>query len=238
MRANFLRKTWIMTYSAYRIIIMCLQSIWFNWRGKPEIVDYKLHTGSAVLLQKVAANVVIHGQENLVLDKNEQYIIMCNHSSHYDIPLTYMAFCGAPITMVAKKELFRIPLFGRAILAHGTISVDRKNRSKAIKNLEGAKKSLANGRLIWLAPEGTRTKTHTQQLKKGGFILAIESGAKIIPVHITGADKILPAKTWDFNLNQQVVVKIMPHIDTSEYSKDTLDDLMQQLKQSWQQAQV
>lgn len=216
------------------ILIMCLQAIWYGKQGKMQGIDDKLYTNSFKVLGLVRAKVSFFGKENLKIDPNKKYIIMCNHSSHYDIPLSFMAMGGARMRMIAKKELSKIPIFGTAMRASRTVIIDRKNLKQAIRDLKYATQLIGEGFLIWISPEGSRLRKKNSPLKKGGFIIAIEGGAQIIPIFINGADKILPAGTWDFYQDQDVDVTILPSIDASKYTRDNMSELMNELQRRWE----
>ncbi|MBU0744607.1 MAG: 1-acyl-sn-glycerol-3-phosphate acyltransferase [Gammaproteobacteria bacterium] len=164
-----------------------------------------------------------------VLDffSDRPYIIMSNHASHFDIPLMYTTFSKQSLGMIAKKELFRFPIFGRGMKIAGCISIDRENRQQAVKDLAAAKKSMLNGVRLWIAPEGTRSLTGKMGVfKKGGFKIALDTQAIIVPVTIVGAGKILPAKTFDFSMDEKVEVHIGRPIDTTDYQLKDLPQLI------------
>ncbi len=237
MKVGIFRKGWIMLVSTKIIFIMCLRGIWYGYRGRHHVVSFRLYDSALLLLDLVRAKVDVSGQENIIIRQDRKYIIMCNHSSHYDIPLSLIAFRGANIRMIAKKELFSIPLFGAAMKATKTVCIDRKNLKQAIKDLAYAKQVMSQGFIIWVSPEGSRLRTsENKALKKGGFITAIQAKAMIIPMYINGAENILPAKTWDFYLEQKISVKILPQIDASEYAASSLPELMDKLSEVWDKA--
>ena len=121
----------------------------------------------------------------------QTFVVMSNHQSHYDVPCLYYAL-GGKLRMVAKTELFSIPLFGQALRASGMIEIDRKNHTRAIASLAKAKEQIAAGTHIWIAPEGTRSETgDLGKFKKGGFVLAFDTDAPILPVSIQGTRDIL-----------------------------------------------
>ncbi|PWY57548.1 1-acyl-sn-glycerol-3-phosphate acyltransferase [Legionella qingyii] len=156
-------------------------------------------------------------------------IIMCNHSSAYDIPLAFKAFPNNSIRMLSKKELSRIPLMGQAMKAAEFPFIDRKNRYQAVKDLAFAKKLMESGIVMWIAPEGTRSKDgKLGSFKKGGFITAIQSKATIIPIGIRGANNILPARTFNFHLKQKAEIHIGKPIDASQFTLENKDELIHQ----------
>jgi len=151
---------------------------------------------------------------------------MCNHASLYDIPICLTTLPGS-IRMLVKKELMAIPIWGRAMRACGFISIDRDNSTQALADLKSAKKAMEDGTVLWIAPEGTRSKDgRLLALKKGGFRLALDTGAIIIPVGIVGAHHILPAGSLDINIGQQVNVHIGRPVDSSDYDTRTRGKLL------------
>src|SRR5262249_4599437 len=132
-----------------------------------------------------------------------------------------------------KKELMRVPIWGLAMKRADFIFVDRENRTQAMRDLVVAKEKMMTGIAIWMAPEGTRSKNGKLNVfKKGGFMLALETGAIILPVGIRGAEKILPAKTLKFTLNQQVEVHVGKPIDTRNYTVKTRNELIKAVRQN------
>jgi 1-acyl-sn-glycerol-3-phosphate acyltransferase len=123
----------------------------------------------------------IVGRENLGTH-HESFLVMSNHQSLYDIPVLFHVL-GANLRMITKAELFRVPVFGDALKHAGFISIDRSNRERAMKSLEIARQGVADGLNVWIAPEGTRSKTgELLPFKKGGFNLALEAGLRVLPV--------------------------------------------------------
>ncbi len=232
MKASFFRKVWIMLASAKYIFVMCVQAVWYGKRNQQIEIDKRLHKGSFKLLDLVRARVTFHGLEHMKVEPNERYIIMCNHSSLYDIPLSFMASNGLCMRMIAKKELSKIPIFAAAMRYSKSPSIDRTNLKQAIRDLEFAKKVMEEGVIIWISPEGGRFG-EKGKLKKGGFYTAVNAKAKIIPMYITGAENILQAKTWDFYLDQEVDVHVLPHIDASNSTKKDIPELIEKVLQAW-----
>lgn len=121
------------------------------------------------------------------------YVYMSNHQSHLDIPMLYATLPSPTIRMLGKKELFQIPIWGRGLRAAEFIEVDRSNHASAMKSIDFAARLVRDGVSIYLAPEGTRSRDGTiGKLKKGGFHLALGTGAPIVPVAIRGTIDILP----------------------------------------------
>lgn len=137
------------------------------------------------------------------------YIYMSNHQSHLDIPVLYATLPSPTIRMLAKKELFQIPLWGRALRAAEFIEVDRADPRRARGAIDRAAELLRDGVSIYLAPEGTRSRDgHIGPLKKGGFHLARTTDTPIVPVAIRGTIDILPPRTYSMNVGRRVEVTI------------------------------
>jgi 1-acyl-sn-glycerol-3-phosphate acyltransferase len=162
------------------------------------------------------------------IEPGKRYIIMSNHRSHYDIPLLTLTMPGS-LRMLTKKELFKIPVYGPGLTAGEFISIDRSDLEQAKKDLAVARAKMESGVLLWIAPEGTRSRTGRMgPFKKGGFIMAIESGATIIPVGIQGSETVLKPKTWEFFLKQKVTITIGAPIEAARYTVEKKDQLLEE----------
>ncbi len=156
------------------------------------------------------------------------YVYMSNHQSHLDIPMLYATLPSRTIRMLAKKELFEIPLWGRGLRAAEFIEVDRSNHAAAVKSIEVAARLVRDGVSVYLAPEGTRSRDgRIGKLKKGGFHLALGTGAPIVPVAIRGTIDILPRGTRSARKGMPVSVTIGAPIPVE--GRD-LEGLMQEVK--------
>jgi 1-acyl-sn-glycerol-3-phosphate acyltransferase len=121
--------------------------------------------------------------------------------------------------MVAKQELFDVPVFGPAMRAAGMISIDRKNTESAIASLDAAKDMLDSGIPMWIAPEGTRSPTgELLPFKKGGFVLSLRTGVPIMPVTIRGTHNALRAHGLRSRRGVDVGVTIHPMIDPKRFA--------------------
>lgn len=146
------------------------------------------------VVARARIRLTVEGHERVPSDR--AFVYMSNHQSHMDIPVLYATMPAESLRMVAKKELFRIPFWGKVLRAAGFVEIDRHNRSKAIASLGQAEQLLQSGVSVWIAPEGSRSRTgKLGPLKKGGFYLAKNAGAPIVPVALQGTRHILPPGT-------------------------------------------
>lgn len=194
-----------------------------------EMVDCYCRDWSALLLRLVRVNLRVRG-EIPDFEDGRRYIVLCSHASHYDIPLSFVALPGS-IRMLAKKEMFGIPLLGPAMRAAEFPSVDRSNHDRALADLERAKAMMESGIVLWAAPEGTRSPDgELGHFKKGCFHLALDTQAIIVPVGIRGNERVLPARTWHINLGQQVDFCVGEPLDSRQYSREQLPELMAEVR--------
>lgn len=217
---NRLKTLKIIALSLTFFIIGCLIVICIAFMKKDvrKRTDKVIRWWSRKMLKIAHVNYQVFNSQQVEFLPNKSYVIMSNHASHYDIPLSFVAFAEGSIRMIAKKELFRVPLWGKALHTAEFISIDRKNRRQAVKDLQFAREKMRSGIIPWIAPEGTRTRTgEIQPFKKGGFVLASQTEAIIIPMGIRGSGKILPPDTWDFHTGQKVEIHIGEPVDSKDY---------------------
>src|SRR4051812_29186222 len=172
-----------------------------------ETVDEKARWFGRRVIELLDIKLVATGAENVPPDG--AYVYMSNHQSHLDIPMLYATLPSPTIRMLGKKELFEIPLWGRGLRAAEFIEVDRSNHAAAVRSIEHAARLVRDGVSIYLAPEGTRSRDGTiGSLKKGGFHLALGTGAPIVPVAIRGTIDILPRGAKMMTPGRRVTVTI------------------------------
>ncbi|MBM3176935.1 MAG: 1-acyl-sn-glycerol-3-phosphate acyltransferase [Bacteroidetes bacterium] len=132
----------------------------------------------------------IEGRENLTASKS--FIVVSNHTSFLDLPGICLALPGQ-FRPLAKTELKKIPVFGW-IASTATIMVDRSNPKSRRKSMNDLLETLARGISVLIFAEGTQNRTSAmlQPFKDGAFKLAIDTGASILPVVISGAGRLMP----------------------------------------------
>lgn len=132
-----------------------------------------------------------------VIDAAQPQVLVANHTSWFDV-LALAAFVPGPFRFVGKQELSHVPIFGSAFKACGNITIDRHDRARAIESMEEARRKLEEERpTIILFPEGTRSPTgELGPFKKGAFVLAIQTGAAVVPAVIEGSRDVMPKGSW------------------------------------------
>ncbi len=160
------------------------------------------------------------------IDRESPQVIASNHQSMWDI-WALAAFIPVRYHFVAKKELKKIPIFGRAVIAGGNVFIDRGNWPSAVESLKEAGQRLREeGSTAVVFPEGTRSLTgDLQKFKKGPFIMAIEANVPIVPVVVDGTFEILPKRGYRLR-PQPVTVRFGEPVDASLYTHDDRDALI------------
>jgi 1-acyl-sn-glycerol-3-phosphate acyltransferase len=148
-----------------------------------------MHTWCRWILRISGVDLVVHNPERMSATAGQVYI--ANHVSWYDI--FTLASIIPRYTWIAKAELRKLPLFGRAAESAGIVFIDRDNRKAAFESYKLAAEEVKRGRSVIICPEGTRGRDyHLRPFKKGPFVLAIASGAPIIPTIVYGTREIMP----------------------------------------------
>ena len=177
------------------------------------------------LLRACGITCVIHGLEKVPADTGCLYLI--NHTTLMDIPLAHAALPPS-IRFGAKAELFKIPVFGRALQRIGVLKIQRTNRTAVMRVYDSAADRLRAGESFVLAPHGTReTESQLGEFKTGPFVLAINAQVPVVPVILTGIEPILPKAAWHicYRGSPQARVDVLAPISTKGMHLDQRDDL-------------
>ena len=153
-------------------------------------------------------------------DKN--FVIMANHVSFLDVFAIPSCFKGK-FSAVAASMNFKIPVYATLLRKLKVVSINRSNKEEAIKSIKKAEKVLSSGYSIVILPEGTRTLDgKLSDFKKGGFHLAKNTGADILPIITRGLFNIKPKNRW--NIKPGIIeINIMKPINSHN---KTIEKLM------------
>lgn len=170
---------------------------------------------------------IIKGTENFKQGQN--YVVVCNHNSYMDIPLSSPGIPGANKT-IAKTEMAKIPLFGM-IYKRGSVLVDRKSEESRRNSFLKMKEVLDLGLHMCIYPEGTRNKTAQplQRFHDGAFKLAIETQKPIIPSLIFYTSDVLPRKAfffWPHKVEMHFLPAVSVEGKTTQQLKEDVFEIM------------
>lgn len=157
-------------------------------------------------------------------------VYMGNHQSLFDILGTVVAIPGAA-RFIAKKELFRIPLFAQGMKFVGMIKIDRGNSAQARQTINNAVKVIKNGVSVIIFPEGTRSRDGSiKQFKKGGFILATTGKIPIVPLVISGSHRIMKKRSLHLRKGK-FKIEFLDPIQTEDKRFDDRNKLVNEVRQ-------
>lgn len=162
----------------------------------------------------------------------ENYIVVCNHNSLMDVPISSPSIPGGNKT-IAKVEMARIPIFG-LMYRTGSVLVDRKSENSRKESFDKMKAVLKMGLHMCIYPEGTRNKSD-QPLKSfhdGAFRLAIATGKPIMPAVIFNTRNVLPANRSFYLMPKRMHIHFLKPVrigeeDSAQSMKEKVYRLME-----------
>jgi 1-acyl-sn-glycerol-3-phosphate acyltransferase len=164
------------------------------------------------------------------LDPRAPAVYMPNHVSFLDGPLVMVLIPGVA-RVILKKSVLRIPIVGMGMRHVGFVPVDRKGVKggrKSISRAAGLMRTRGYSFLIF--PEGTRSRDgRLGPFRRGGFFLALETGAPIVPVSILGTRALMPKKQW-FARRGRVRVVFHEPVPVAGYTPETMGGLMEKVQ--------
>lgn len=167
------------------------------------------------------------GLENI--DPRKAYVMVLNHNSMVDIISIY----NLPLIFkwVSKKEVYRIPIVGQLLFAHGDIVINRASAKEAMqlvhtRGLEWLKK----GASVSIFPEGTRSKDREiHNFKAGAFVLAKDAGVPILPIVLDGTDTMV-RNGWLMNWRNKITIRILPPVSAEDVVNRDIKDVMTEVR--------
>lgn len=159
------------------------------------------------------------------LEPGTQYFFLSNHLSNFDVPLLFRAI-PTPIRYLAKKEVYKIPVFAQALKVGGIIKIDRgAGASSYLAINEGVARAKEHGYSLIIFPEGTRSRDgELQPFKKGAFRMAIATGLPVVPVTLEGTWGVWPPGSKFFHKGTATVVIHKP-IETADMTAADINSL-------------
>lgn len=223
----------IALWCAISTIVFYLLSFPFNHRkwlawGYAQMLNF----GVRIIL---GVRVEVKGKDNMI---DGPAVVTMNHQSNFD-PLLQGPVYPKNAVIIGKKQLLKIPLWGRLFTASNNIMVDRGKRNvdqvdrpdeAAAKNTTGVAEAIErlnnDDCYIWIFPEGTRSQGNKMgQFKRGAFIMAIEAQVPIIPMISKPLRFVLdvPNKIAKGGVHE---IKILPAVSTTGMTLDDLPNLI------------
>jgi len=183
--------------------------------GSPRLLYGLARFAVRVSCRLAGISVVLEGTEHLHAPGNT--ILMPNHTSHLDAALLF-GLLPVEFKAVVKRELYRFPFVHYCLKFAGFIDVNRKDPIQSKRAIARAVESLKAGSNFIIFPEGTRSRTgELGDFKKGGFVVAIDAGSRIVPVAILGAQRLMPRGSFRIRPGT-VRVRVLDPEDAASYS--------------------
>ena len=225
--------------AALSLLIWTVAIIWFFFGALGVLAIGIFRTGSLFeawvkglcrsIVWVCGIRVTVSGRENY--QAGRQYIIMMNHVNFFDGFVFYRSYPGKARGLEDESH-FDWPVYGWVIRRMGQIPINRKSGIKAMESLRRAAALIRKDSAMSCAvfPEGTRTRSGLLgPFKKGGFMLALETGLDILPLVQIGAQKI--------NRSQSKLIRpgridfiIEKPIPVADYSKEKISQLMDRVR--------
>jgi len=164
------------------------------------------------------------------LDRTTPCVFMSNHLSFLDAPLL-VTVLDRPVRSIVKRFVFRIPVLGLGMRFAGYVPVDREGLGQGRKRIALAVRLIREkGYSFLVYPEGLRSwNGRLQPFRRGGFFLALESGAPIVPVSVRGTYELMPRTTWRIRRGRVRIIFHKP-IDVSGFTPETMPALMDRVR--------
>jgi len=230
---RWIRTAWLLLVALPVTAFYATWAVLASWAGiryAPHNVYDRIMIGwSRILLRANAVRVTAEGLEHL--DPDRSYVFIANHTSIVDIWALLVAIPNS-FRYVAKRELSRVPVFGRAMSSAGNIFIDRGNLAASFSSYDAAAAMLNSGRSAMVFAEGTRSLDgRLLPFKKGPFVLAIQAGVPLVPLCICGAFERTPKGVLSVRPGA-VVVRIGAPIETAGLTYEDRDDLSRTARKS------
>jgi putative phosphoserine phosphatase/1-acylglycerol-3-phosphate O-acyltransferase len=208
--------------------------IWALTGSKREALNFSVSLFADTASAIIGLNLKIKGEHHVWSHRPAVFIF--NHQSNVDLVIV-SRLLRRDITGVGKREIRDMPIVGRIMEAAGVVLIDRRNSASAIEAMTPLVDAMrVEGKSVCLSPEGTRAVTpKLAPFKKGAFHLAMQAGVPIVPIVIQNSGDVQPKGDMLYHPGT-VEVEVLPPIDTSKWSQDTIDDHVAEVRNMYLKA--
>ena len=182
---------------------------------------------SWMVLWALGARLKIEGK----YPRDRCFIFMLNHSTFVDTFIATAVLDGLRFTAVMAEEQMHYPIWGALLRRFKVIAIRRREPNAARAAIALAEDRIKSGINVGIMPEGTRTVTgKIGPLKKGGFHMAVNTGAPILVIGIEGGFKFKRKTSWHINPGP-ITARIGQPIEAATYSQLSMEAVMEEVRQ-------
>lgn len=208
------------------VFVLPLLILWTLITGDANFM-YAVFIGALRVTMRIAGiHIRVEGTEHI---PPGVCVFASNHASNID-PVALVPNIPRRVALLAKKQVFSVPILSKALHLARLVPVDRADREAAAESVDIAVEYLKEGLSFLVYPEGTRSPDgHLLPFKKGTFVMAIRAGVPVVPVSLAGTQRLMRKGDWTLHPGE-VIVRYGPPVDASEYSPDQREALRQRVQ--------
>ena len=208
--------------------------IWALTGSRRDAVNFSVSVFADTASALIGLNLDIEGEHHLWSHRPAVFVF--NHQSNVDL-VVIARLLRRDITGVGKREIRDIPIIGRVLEACGVVLIDRRNTANAIAAMSPLVDAMrVEGKSVCLSPEGTRSTTSKlAEFKKGAFHLAMQAGVPMVPIVIHNSGDVQPKGDILYHPGT-VKVEVLPPVDTSAWSEETINEHISEVRGMFLQA--
>ena len=208
--------------------------IWALTGSRRDAINFSMSVFADLASALIGLNLRIKGEHHLW--SHRPAVFLFNHQSNVDMVIV-ARLLRRDISGIGKKEIGDIPLIGRILEFSGVVLIDRKDHDQAVEALGTLVDTMRiEGKSVCVSPEGTRSITpKLAPFKKGAFHLAIQAGVPIVPIVIRNSVDVMPKGSAIYH-PATVDVEVLPPVDTSAWTAETIDEHVKQVRDMYLRA--
>ncbi len=208
--------------------------IWALTGSRRDALNFSVSVFADTASALIGLNLKIRGEHHLWSHRPAVFVF--NHQSNVDLVII-ARLLRRDITGVGKREIRNMPIIGRVFEAAGVVLIDRRNTASAIEAMTPLVDAMrVEGRSVCLSPEGTRAiSPKLAEFKKGAFHLAMQAGVPMVPIVIHNSVDVQPKGDILYHPGT-VEVEVLPPVDTSGWSAETIDEHVAEVRNMYLEA--